>query len=165
MNQKKLREQLDQGELEESRKKTLDQKQKQIPKQLETLAEGIQRIEKFNVEAENEYKLWHVSSAVIGSQIKSYFPEFEKKKKGKLTWSAFEETLGRAYGYTNDAYVAVLYSGPREMNWNEVVPNLLKEKDQIIVQIQNASVSGLSEHLFSSFIRKIFRDQRQTNLI
>jgi len=151
---KEIKKELGQDELKEGRKKILDQEQKGVSKLLEKLPEGIQRIEKLNVEAAEEYKQWRVSSTVIASQIKSYFPEFGEKKEGKLTWSSFEMTVGRAYQIVNDTYVNAMYSGPREIYWKEVVPNILREKDQIIVQIQNSSVSGLSEHLFSRFIKK-----------
>ena len=37
------------------------------------------------------------------------------------------------------------------------IDKLLKEKDKIVAQIQNSPVSGLSEDLFRSFIRKFIR--------
>jgi len=143
-----------QEELEETRSKKLDQKKKELSKKLEGLAISIKKVENAYVDADNEFRQWQVSSAVISSQIKSYFPEFEKKKKGKLTWSVFEDSVRSACENASLAYNNTLAYGPPSVLNESEIDNLLKEKDDIIAEIQNSTVSGLSEHLFSRIIKK-----------
>lgn len=153
-----IEKELHQVGLEESRKKILEQKQKEVSQNVEIFVQSISKIENLHLEVQSEYRRWLVSGAVIGSQIKSYFPELGKETDGILTWNAFEKTVDEAYGSAGVSFGTVA-DGVNNMIWREEfcskIQHLIDEKDQIIIQIQNSPVSGLSEPLFRRFIRRI----------
>jgi hypothetical protein len=146
---------LNQDEVDENTKGILEQKQKEVSVQLEKITESIQKIKNIYVKVDNEYNEWQVSSAVIESQIRSYFPEFGVKTEGKLTWSAFSGTALSVWEFAYIFYRQFLDFGPRNnINSDNIMDDFGAQKGGIIAQIQNSSVSGLSEHLFRRFFRK-----------
>jgi len=152
---REIKKQLDQDKLEESSKKTLEQKQKEVSEQLEKIVEAIKKLKDIRVRADNEIRQWQVPSSVIESQIKSYFPEFGQETERKLTWNSFSKTVIELHKWTTDLYLDIMFSEAREyILWSNVTQKVWKEKNEIITQIQNSSVSGLSEDLFHRFIRK-----------
>lgn len=142
--------QLDRSQPEEITKKKLNQKRREIYEKLEGTNKLIQNAEKLFEEANNEYRQWEVSRAVIRSQIRSYFPRIERM------WNDFSENVSRFYAHIQDDYSYALYgSSENRGDWGKMRQNVIKEKEKIVENIQRSSVYGLSEGLFHRFIRRI----------